>query len=294
MSKIQSIILLGPSGFIGSKVLELVRLRKELSKNTFVVSTPRSDVIKKLPSLTFQNVENAQEKLQVYDLFERVYVINCAAHRTPKQDIQNKYGNYTYPIKILNNLLVSKKHVTWYQLESYWQFCQGDTPLPEYVFWKNRFRFEAQNRATTSNLSFVSLVLPHVIGVNDDKKRYLNRNFLSLISHKDILITNPDNKFYLCDNDDVSQYLIQQAFGEQFVDKSRSNLFQYHEISLIDLFTLFKDISKSTSKFTVNFNESHLNPILDTGLQSPLIPIGEFKSKNLDVTLYNILEWLRN
>jgi hypothetical protein len=223
-----------------------------------------------------------------------ILVLNCVAQRDSKLKSEVKHGNYSYPLSIIRDLKNNGNSITWYQLESYWQYCREKTPLPEYVYWKNKFRDEIKSIMLGKDFRFKSLVLPHIFGVNDNKERYLNKLFQSILSNQDIDILNSNEVFYLCDKEDLCKYILNEMHSQTSISSFSSYLFWYHEVKLIELLSIFRQLCGSNSHFNLIKNGTNLNPFLDPTLQPALVPAGNFKITNLEITLQNIIKWLKN
>jgi len=248
---------------------------------------PRKDLI-------LSNIRDYENRVNIKELSESVLVVNCVAKRNSKLNSEVKHGNFSYPYSIITELKNNAKSVIWYQLESYWQYCNETTPLPEYVIWKNKFRAEIKKLMLGEDFKFKSLVLPHVFGTNDNRERYLNKLFQAILLNRDIDIVNPNELFYLCDKDDLCNYLISEIHNQTLSSNFSSHLFRYHEIELFDLLSSFKQLSNSSSCFNLLENESNLNPFLDPLLLPDLVPLGDQEITSLEVTLQNIIKWLKN
>ncbi len=114
------------------------------------------------------------------------------------------------------------------------------------------------------------------------------------MSNNDLNVINPENSFYICDKRDISRYLVNQIQNFYETQGFQSNLFWYHQISLLELFLKFQTISKSSSRLSFTFDEQHNNPILNINEQPPLDKLSDFRLTSLNSSLLNIFKWLSN
>lgn len=286
--------MLGHTGFIGSQMHKLLSIDTEFGFNTYIDVDQKRNTDYVPKRLTLSNINNSTNKVNIEEIPGSILVLNCVAQRNSKLKSEVENGNYNYPLSIIQELKNHGNSVTWYQLESYWQYCHEKTPLPEYVYWKNMFRTEIKRFMLGKDFRFKSLVLPHIFGINDNKERYLNKLFQSILSNQDIDIVNSNEVFYLCDKDDLCKYILDEIRSQTPIGSFSSYLFWYHEVKLIDLLSTFRQLCGSNSHFSLFKNETNFNPYLDPSLQPALLPHRDFKITNLEITLQNIIKWLKN
>jgi hypothetical protein len=246
-------------------------------------------------SMLDSKLENVSNKSRIFynEISSDVVIVNCAAERRSDQDVKTRAGNYDFQLNVLDRLLSEGKSVQWIQLESYWQNSLEVTPSPRYVYWKNELRSMLIEKSKNHNLKVISIVLPHVIGVNDNKNRYLNKVFESITFGRKVTLKNSENLFYLCDIDDICKYLIKLILQPEVSTKVSSSLFPFHTVKLSDLINQFKNLAKSNSNINFEIDESGKNPLMCIECQPVFVSSKEISLTNLDMSLSKILGWIK-
>jgi len=268
-------------------------LNPSLIKQTFLVPKEYEDNDgSKLDS----KLENVSNKNRIYygEISSDVIIFNCAAERRSDLEAETRAGNYDFQLNVLDRFLSEGKSVLWIQLESYWQNCLESTPAPRYVYWKNQFRLILTEKSKEPHLKVISIVLPHIIGVNDNKNRYLNKVFESITFGRNVTLKNSENLFYICDLDDLCKYLVRLILQPKLETKLVSSLFPFHTVKLSDLITQFKNLAKSNSFVNFEIDESGKNPVMYTESQPAFVSSKEISLTNLDKSLSKILDWIKN
>ena len=247
-------------------------------------------------SMLDSKLENVSNKNRIFynEISSDVVIVNCAAERRSDLDIKTRSGNYDFQLNVLDRLLSEGKSVLWIQLESYWQNCLEVTPSPRYVYWKNELRSMLIEKSKNYHLKVISIVLPHVIGVNDNKNRYLNKVFESITFGRKVTLKNSENLFYICDIDDICKYLIKLILQPKADTKVLSSLFPFYTVKLIDLINQFKNLASSTSNISFEVDESGKNPLMYIESQPAFVSSKEISLTNLDDSLLKILGWIKN
>ncbi len=294
LSYSKSIIVLGASGFIGSSLIDKLLNYPLFGYSIYTTSLKNiSKFEKQFMNLNLQKINDKRSSVKLNKIPKQITVINCAAARRNCTSAQIKDANYAFPLFIANKILKQKgTDIRWIQLESYWQYSKSTIELKEYVLWKNKFNKKLSILAELPNFNFESVVLPHVIGANDDKNRFLNRIFSLIISNSPVLLKNASDKFYLCEKNDLSSYLYEQIKSEDLTSLNTTKLFPYHEISLENLVELFKLITASNSKITFSSDTDSTNPKMELNIDLEKINHEDLTLTPLEQSLQSINNWL--
>lgn len=246
-------------------------------------------------SMLDSKLENVSNKNIIFynEISSDVIIVNCAAERRSDIEVKTRSGNYDFQLNVLDRLLSEGKSVSWIQLESYWQNCLEETPSPRYVYWKNELRAMLIEKSKKYHLKVISIVLPHVIGINDNKNRYLNKVFESITFGRKVTLKNSENLFYICDIDDICKYLIKLILRPKVSTKALSSLFPFHTVKLGDLINQFKNLAKSNSNINFEIDESGKNPLMYIESQPAFVSSREIILTNLDKSLSKILGWIK-
>lgn len=290
----KSIIVLGASGFIGSSLIDKLLNYPLFGYSIYTISLKNiSEFKKQFIELNLQKINDKRSSIKLNKIPKQITVINCAAARRNCTSAQIKDANYVFPLFIANKILKQKgTDIRWIQLESYWQYSKSTIELREYVLWKNNFNKKLSILAKLPNFNFESVVLPHVIGANDDKNRFLNRIFSLIISNSPVLLKNASDKFYLCEKNDLNSYLYEQIKSEDLTSLNTTKLFPYYEISLENLVELFKLITASNSKITFSSGTDSTNPKMELSVDLEKINHEYLTLTPLEQSLQSINNWL--
>ena len=287
----KSIIILGSNGFIGSRLSKMLFMNPGLREVVYSIPKKYDYNDAYIDNLRLENIYS-KKLISFSKISDEVIVVNCAAERHSELDNKVKAGNYDFQLIILKKLLSEGKNVSWIQLETYWQNSLEVCPSPRYVYWKNEFRLKLTEIASLQKLKTQFIVLPHVIGVDDDDNRYLNKIFRSIILGEKIVLRNENNSFYLCDVEDLCNYLISLILGSELDVDNQSSLFPFHTIKLATLISQFKQLAKSDSIIDFEFDKSYTNPIMRIELQPMLISSKRVVLTRLELSLAKILGWM--
>lgn len=256
------VLILGSSGFLGNEIKTLILERYDGSIDLYFTTRDINC------SLQLNKVGGLkkQESLSTFieNLDTKLYIINCISARGASSSKEKRLANYEIPSSIFQ-LLVSKSTVpiVWVQPESFWQYVGHNAPDKEYVYWKDQLSHLLKLSRDTTNVSSFTLVLFHLIGQNDNPKRFLPRLFSRLQNASLIELENPDNTFYLTDVADVADFIVSNLQEELFLKDGRTYAYPFHRIKLCELVDTYLLLLKKKPKVKYIYNRNKESPTDD-------------------------------
>ena len=295
MSSKTALLVLGSTGFLGRAVVDLLRFEPTKHLDIFVAkSSP-------LESATPINLLTSGFRLgNEFDLskltgsnYSHLAIINCASSRNSNNEQLARLGNFEYPSRVLEQLLgVSNLNVEWIQIETYWQYTKSPIPDKSYVFWKNQFSTLLDQLPQGEAIRVKKLTLPHLIGPNDDPRRFLPKLLSNLINRNSTIVNSDGDIFYLADVRDVAKVLVPNSYGQIESLINREQLFPFYDLSLREFIDSFSLRTDSGSKIEINSDSNKSNPTLNLSEQPQLLGSRHQLLRSLDETFSDIAKWL--
>lgn len=181
-----TLILLGASGFIGSKVHQTLMEKKieflTLDRNFKLHSSPSQD-----SKIEYKNNLGANKS----KLNQKITVINLAGNALGSNE-QIFNANYTYQLEVLTRLLDKKVNIKWIQSSSYFQnyYKLHGIHKNYYAECKYMFLKELQLVASREKLEVINLVMPHITGIGEQERRLIPQIIKAKINHQPVLLSS--------------------------------------------------------------------------------------------------------
>jgi nucleoside-diphosphate-sugar epimerase len=295
VSSKNALLLLGSTGFLGRAVVDLLYFEPNKHLDIFVAKSPAST--NSIPVNLLTSGYKVGFEFELSKLMQSNYsnlaIINCASSRNSNNEELAREGNFEYPCRVLEQLLgASDINVEWIQIETYWQYTKSPIPDKSYVFWKNQFSVFLDEYPQRERLRIKRLTLPHLIGPNDDPRRFLPK-LLSNLIHGNSTVVNADGDiFYLADVRDVAKVLVPNSFGQinRLIDHKQ--LFPFYDLTLREIIDKFSLTANCGSKIELKDASNKSNPTLNLSEQPQLLGSAHQLLRSLDETFSDIAKWL--
>lgn len=295
MENKNTLLILGYTGFLGKHIFQIIESLPKGYSDILVSRSSSYDnngsfilIDRKSKVPTNFNLRNIEDYCN-----RDVTVINCTSSRNTSNLETVKIANWEFPNRTLSTLLeVPKIRLRWLQFESFWQYVNNKVPDEHYVFWKNKFREKLSKFALQDFLKVNQVVLPHLIGPNDTKTRFLPNIFSQIMMNKDIQVKSLDEYFSLADVRDVADFTTVFLESSFWNVQIQTKSFPSVQIQLSELISKFIKISGSSSKVLTWNGINSYNPYLDISSQPEKIQFNVPLIRNLDSSLKDIQEWL--
>lgn len=160
-----TLILLGSSGFIGSKIFDVL----VQDDSDFIVCDRNADFYHARKGPKYKINKNTLKSVS-----EEITVVNMVGNAIgTEQSILN--ANYVYPIKVLDALSMLGVKIRWIQASSYFQNYKSSFGIDKnfYAKTKQQIVTELYSRQSIQNVEVINLVLPHVTGIGEPERRLI-------------------------------------------------------------------------------------------------------------------------
>ncbi len=291
----ESLLLLGSTGFLGKSIVRELMPLGEIGQDLLISQNTNADDPLRLTRLgpDFKELEEFNLEGREGLPHANIVVVNCASSRYSQDEATSRLGNYEFPRRILDSLLRNENsRIHWVQFETFWQYSKSVLPDPTYVFWKNRFGSDLEEISHKTQVTYHKVVLPHLIGPDDNPNRFLPRTFLRLLRGEDVVLNSPEEIFHVTDARDVAKWLVSTTLNRENRLSNISELFPSHEMTLQEIVSRFASQFHSDSIITSVPDEKFTNPSLILADQPPMANLQIASLRTIDTTFADISQWL--
>ena len=171
----QTILLLGSSGFVGGHLLQAISMRDNEINKTRILRFNRTDST--FYEVNFDHVviqiPLKNRKLNEIFMHEQINVINLMTNPRNSSFRQIQIANYETPKKVLERLISRASSLKWFQINSYFQFyfSQYKIDKDEYSRQKRLFSDYLTQVCSDLQIPLTQIYSPHLYGYHEDTRR---------------------------------------------------------------------------------------------------------------------------